>query len=91
MKYEFKGTGTVMYTVCQNSETKKGERMWKNWFEFEFASRKGSSYREFELPGVENKWPERRKNDDALHFYSYNVHINLGWATNAFNKICIYC
>ena len=35
---------------------------------------KGSSYREFELPGVENKWPEIRKNDDPVHFYSYNVH-----------------
>ena len=37
---------------------------------------KGSSYREFELLGVENKWPERRKNDDAVHFYSYNAHFN---------------
>ena len=36
----------------------------------------GSSYREFELPGVENKWPERRENDGAVHVYSYTVHFN---------------
>ena len=28
---------------------------------------KGSSYREFELPWVENKWPEISKNDDPVY------------------------